>query len=45
MIKSWIEMKKKEIATKSMFYGMILDFADEKKELIELVKNLYIRGN
>ena len=42
MIKTWLEMKKKEILVKSKLYGMILAFADEQEEIIELVKNLYV---
>ena len=42
MIKTWLEMKKKEILVKSKLYGMILAFADEQEEIIELIKNLYV---
>ena len=42
MIKAWFEMKKKEIVAKNVFYSMFLEFSDEKKEIIVLVKKLYI---
>lgn len=42
MIKTWLEMKKKEILVKSKLYGMILAFADEKEDLVKLVKDLYM---
>lgn len=41
MIKAYIEMKKKEILVKSRLYGMILEIADEKEDLIRIVKDLY----
>ena len=41
MIKMYIEMKKKEILVKSRLYGMILTVANEQKDLINLIKNLY----
>ena len=41
MIKTWLEMKKKEILLKNKLYGMILAFADEKEDLVKLVKDLY----
>lgn len=41
MIKAYIEMKKKEILVKSRLYGMILEIADEKKDLIRVIKDLY----
>ena len=41
MIKSYIEMKKKEILVKSKLYGMILEIADEKEDLIRVIKDLY----
>ena len=42
MIKTWLEMKRKEILVKSKLYGMILAFADEKEDLVKLVKDLYM---
>lgn len=42
MIKTWLEMKKKEILVKSKLYGMILAFADEQEDLVKLVKDLYM---
>ncbi len=42
MIKTWLEMKKKEILVKSKLYSMILAFADEKEDLVKLVKDLYV---
>ena len=42
MIKTWLEMKKKEILVKSKLYGMILAFADEQENLFKLVKDLYM---
>ena len=41
MIKAYIEMKKKEILVKSRLYGMILEIADEKEDLIRVIKDLY----
>lgn len=41
MIKAYIEMKKKEILVKSRLYGMILAIADEKEDLIKVIKGLY----
>lgn len=41
MIKAYIEMKKKEILVKSRLYGMILAIADEKEDLIKVIKDLY----
>ena len=41
MIKTWLEMKRKEILVKNKLYGMILAFADEKEDLVKLVKDLY----
>ena len=41
MIKAYIEMKKKEILVKSKLYGMILEIADEKEDLIRVIKDLY----
>ena len=41
MIKAYIEMKKKEILVKSRLYEMILEIADEKKDLIRVIKDLY----
>lgn len=41
MIKNWIIMKKREIEVKTRLYGLVLDFIDEKENLIGLVKNLY----
>ena len=41
MIKTWLEMKKKEILVKSKLYGMILAFADEQENLIRVIKDLY----
>ena len=45
MIKNWLEMKKKEILLKNKLYGMILAFADEKEDLVKLVKDLYTELN
>ena len=42
MIKTWLEMKKKEILVKNKLYGMILAFADEQENLFKLVKDLYM---
>ena len=42
MIKTWLEMKKKEILVKSKLYGMILSFADEQEDLVKLVRDLYM---
>ena len=41
MIKAYIEMKKKEILVKSRLYGMILEIAHEKEDLIRVIKDLY----
>ena len=41
MIKAYIEMKKKEILVKSRLYEMILEIADEKEDLIRVIKDLY----
>lgn len=41
MIKAYIEMKKKEILVKSRLYGMILEIAEEKEDLIRVIKDLY----
>ena len=41
MIKAYIEMKKKEILVKNRLYGMILEIADEKEDLIRVIKDLY----
>ena len=41
MIKAYIEMKKKEILVKNRLYGMILAIADEKEDLIRVIKDLY----
>ena len=41
IIKAYIEMKKKEILVKSKLYGMILEIADEKEDLIRVIKDLY----
>ena len=41
MIKTWLEMKKKEILLKNKLYGMILAFADEQENLIRVIKDLY----
>ena len=34
-------MKKKEILVKSRLYEMILEIADEKEDLIRVIKDLY----
>ena len=41
MIKTWLEMKRKEILVKNKLYGMILAFADEQENLIRVIKDLY----
>ena len=41
IIKAYIEMKKKEILVKSKLYGMILEIAEEKEDLIRVIKDLY----
>ena len=35
MIKTWLEMKRKEILVKNKLYGMILAFGDEKEDLVK----------
>ena len=42
MIREYFKMKKYEIKAKTLFYKLLIDFTNEKKDLFETVKKIYV---